>query len=150
MGNKLKGLSGMATSFESRTGRLSCSAAEVYSFVTDIRNMEQFIPAGSITIRKVERESCSFNVTPLGTVNIQLTEKVPNRKVIFSGNALQINDFSLAININGIDNNPAEVGILLSADMNPVLLIVASDPVKRFLETLITEMEKFDGWKEIR
>jgi hypothetical protein len=140
----------MATSFESRTGRLSSSAAEVYSFLTDIRNMEQFIPAGSITSWKVERESCSFNVTPLGTVNIKLTEKEPDRKVVFSGNALQINDFSLAININGIDNNPAEVRILLSADMNPVLLMVASDPVKRFLETLISEMEKFDRWKDVR
>jgi len=32
--------------FESRTGKLSCNAEEVFAFVTDIRNFERFIPGG--------------------------------------------------------------------------------------------------------
>ena len=141
---------GEASSFESRTGRLTCNSAEVYNFLTDIRNMQQFIPSGAISNWKVDRESCSFQVSPLGTVNIRLTEKVVNRKVVFSGNALQVNDFSLIINISGIENQPAEVRVLLNAEMNPLLKMVAADPVRRFLDTLINEMEKFENWNNIK
>jgi carbon monoxide dehydrogenase subunit G len=139
-----------ASYFESRTGRLTGYAGEVYNFLTDIRNMEQFIPSGTVSNLKVDRESCSFHVSPLGAVDIRLTEKVVNRKVVFSGNALQVNDFSLIVNISGEENQPAEVSVLLSAEMNPVLKMVAANPVRQFLETLINEMEKFKGWNDIR
>ena len=32
------------STFESRKGSLSCSPSEVYDFVTDIRNLRQFVP----------------------------------------------------------------------------------------------------------
>jgi hypothetical protein len=34
--------------------------------------------------------------------------------------------------------------------MNPLLKMIAADPVKQFLETLIKEMEKFRDWKNIK
>ncbi|MCJ7449394.1 MAG: hypothetical protein MUO72_17090 [Bacteroidales bacterium] len=139
-----------ASTFESRTGRLTCNAGEVYNFLTDIRNMEQFIPSGTASNWKSDRESCSFRVNPLGDVDIRLTEKVVNKKVVFSGNALQVNNFSLIINISGIENQPAEVRVLLSAEMNPVLKMVAAGPVRQFLDTLINEMEKFKRWNDLK
>ena len=61
--------------FESRTGKLSCTAEEVFDFVTDIRNFEQFIPAATISNWQAEKESCSFSVSMLGTVSFRLAEK---------------------------------------------------------------------------
>ena len=61
--------------FESRTGKLTCNAEEVFDFVTDIRNFEQFIPKGNINNWNAEKESCSFNISMLGTVSVRLTEK---------------------------------------------------------------------------
>ena len=141
---------GEASTFESRTGKLICNAGEVYNFLTDIRNIEHVIPSGTASNWESDRESCSFRVNPLGDVDIRLTEKVLNKKVVFSGNALQVNNFSLIINISGIENQPAEVRVLLSAEMNPVLKMVAAGPVRQFLDTLINEMEKFQGWNDLR
>jgi carbon monoxide dehydrogenase subunit G len=138
------------STFESRTGRLTCNAGEVYNFLTDIRNMEQVIPSGTVSNWKSDGESCSFRVNPLGDVDIRLSEKVVNKKVVFSGNALQVNNFSLIINISGIENQPAEVRILLSAEMNPVLKMIAAGPVRQFLDTLINEMEKFQRWNDLK
>jgi len=138
------------STFKSRTGRLTCNAGEVYNFLTDIRNLEQFIPSGTISDWKSDRDSCNFRVNPLGDVDIHLTEKVENRKVTFTGNALQVNNFSLIVNISGIDNQPAEVMVMLNAEMNPLLQMVAANPVRQFLDTLINEMEKFKGWNDVR
>jgi len=141
---------GEALTFESRTGRLTCSTEEVYNFLTDIRNMEQFLPQGTVSNWKSDGESCSFRVNPLGNVDIRLTEKAVNKKVVFSGNALQVNNFSLIICIGGVENQPAEVRILLSAEMSPLLKMVASGPARQFLDTLINEMEKYNGWNDIK
>lgn len=61
---------------------------------------------------------------------------------------MHINEFTLVLDIIGISDEEAEVKVILSAEMNPFLKMMAAEPVKQFLETLIREMEKFRGWKD--
>jgi carbon monoxide dehydrogenase subunit G len=133
--------------FESRTGRLTCNAEEVFAFVTDIRNFERFIPGGSISNWNAEKESCSFGVSMLGTVSVRLAEKERFTKVVFSGDALKKNDFLLTLNITDNVRDHAEVMILLSAELNPMMKMMAGKPIGQFLERLIDEMEGFRDWK---
>ena len=135
--------------FESRSGSLSCTPKEVFDFVTDIRNFEQFIPEGTIYNWQSAKDTCSFSVSMIGTVSLQIEKKEPYNKVIFSGDALKKNDFSLVLNILENENNNAEVKVLLEADLNPMLKMMANKPILQFLEMPIREMENFNGWKNI-
>ena len=135
--------------FESRSGSLSCTPKEVFDFVTDIRNFEQFIPAGTINNWQSGKDTCSFSVSMIGTVSLQIEKKEPYNKVIFNGDALKKNDFSLVLNILDNANNYAEVKVLLEAELNPMLKLMANKPIIQFLEMLIREMENFKGWKNI-
>jgi carbon monoxide dehydrogenase subunit G len=136
--------------FESRTGILTCTVEEVFNFVTDIRNFERFIPEGKITDWRADKNSGSLNVPMLGTVSMRLTEKEMYNKVVFEGDALKKNDFTLALEIIKSINNTARVKVVINADLNPMLKMMASKPVSQFLEKLITEMESFSDWKNIR
>jgi len=136
--------------FESRQGTLTCTAEEVYDFVTDIRNFEQFINQGTITDWQSERESCSFNVSMIGSVSFRLAEKDMYNKVVFKGEALKKNDFSLMLNIAGDDAGSVVVKVSLSADLNSMLKMMVSKHIDQFLEILIKEMESFRGWKDIK
>lgn len=138
------------SSFESRTGNLDCNAEGVYNFITDIRNFERFIPKDKITNLKIAEDSCSFQMSMLGTVTIRISEKIKPGRVLFSGNALHVNDFSLLLNILSTGTDHSEVKIILSAKINPFLKMIAAEPVRQFLETLIKEMEKFTDWKNIK
>ncbi len=139
-----------ASTFESRIGKIACDSDTFYSFTTDIRNFRQFIPDGTTGNLIIEKESCSFNVSMLGTVKMQISEKLRAERVVFSGNAMQINDFQLIIKIlkSGIDNT--DIRILLSAEMNPFLKMVAAEPIKKLLEAIVVEMEKFRDWNAIK
>jgi hypothetical protein len=134
--------------FESRSGKLKCTSEEAFNFVTDIRNFEQFAPQKSIDGWQAERESCSFTISMIGSVNFRLTEKVKFNKVVFKGNALNKNDFSLVLNISGNVKDLAEVKISLSAELNPMLKLMAAKPIVQFLEMLINGMENFSDWKK--
>jgi carbon monoxide dehydrogenase subunit G len=133
--------------FESRTGTLTCNAEEVFTFVTDIRNFERFIPGGIITNWNAEKESCSFSVSMLGTVAVRLAEKEKYNKVVFSGDALKKNDFLLTLNITDNVGDHAEVKILLRVELNPMMKAMAGKPIGQFLERLINEMEGFRDWE---
>jgi carbon monoxide dehydrogenase subunit G len=138
------------SNFESRPGKLACNAEEAFTFVTDIRNFEQFIPEDSINNWHAERESCSFTVPMLGKVTLRLVEKQKFNKVTFNGDAMKKNDFSLTLNISENNTKEAVVKVLLSADLNPMMKMMASRPIVQFLEMIINEMELFRGWKEIK
>jgi len=132
--------------FESRTGKLSCTTAEVFNFITDIRNFKQFIPEGNIKNWQASANSCSFQVPPIGTANVSLTEKNPNSFVSYSGDALRKNDFKLVVHIFENEKKLTEVRLNLSTDLNPFLKMMAAAPIERFLEKVISEMEKFEKW----
>jgi carbon monoxide dehydrogenase subunit G len=136
------------STFESRSGKLTCNAEEVFAFVTDIRNFERFIPKGTINNWIAEKEWCSFSVSMLGTVTVRLAEKKEYNKVVFTGDAMKKNDFSLVLNISDNNKNPAEVKVTLTADLNPMMKMMATKPIALFLEILIKEMENFRDWRD--
>ena len=138
------------TRFESRTGNLSSTAEECFAFISDIRNFERFIPRESISNWHSDRESCSFSVSILGTVSIRIAQKEEYCKVVFKGDALKKNDFELVLHILDNINKLADVVVVLNADLNPMMKMIAAKPIEQFLEILIKEMENFTGWKEIK
>ena len=136
--------------FESRTGNLSSTAEDCFAFVSDIRNFERFIPRESISNWQSDRESCSFSVSMLGTVSIRIAQKEEYCKIVFKGDALKQNDFELVLHILDNINKLADVIVVLIADLNPMMKMIAAKPIEQFLEMLIKEMENFTGWKEIK
>ena len=135
------------STFESRTGILECNASDVFNFVTDIRNFEQFIPRDKISDVKVSQNTFSFQASLLGIVNISITEKTMYSKIVYSGNTMQVSNFSLVILIDEAENGHSVVKLLVKAELNTFLKMLAAEPINKFLETLICEMEKFNGWK---
>jgi hypothetical protein len=86
----------------------------------------------------------------LGTVTVRLEEKEPFSRVVFSGDAMKKNDFLLTVLITDVNQEQPEIKVNLSADLNPMMKMVAVKPIKRFLEMLVNEMENFRGWKEVK
>jgi hypothetical protein len=136
------------SNFESRSGKLTGTAEAVFAFVTDIRNFGRLAPKGTINNWIADKESCSFNVSVIGTVSVRIAEKEKFSKVIYHGDALKKDDFSLTLHISDNHTKPAEVRIALSADLNPVMKMMVSQPIGQFLEMLINEMESFREWDQ--
>lgn len=135
--------------FESRTGKLTCSAEDFFAFVTDARNFERFVPKGTINAWHASKDYCSFNVSMIGTVAVRISEMIKYSRVVFEGDALKKNDFSLTVDITDNHEKPADIKISLSADLNPMMKMMAPKPINNFLEILVDEMENFGDWKKV-
>jgi carbon monoxide dehydrogenase subunit G len=135
------------STFESRTGRLSCSTGKAFDFLTDLRNLKRFIPVNSISNLVLEADSCSFRVDILGTVRINISEKVRPGKIIYSGIVPQVKDLSMSVDIIENPAGKSDVKLLIRAEMNSFLKLMAAEPIKKMLEKVIDEMEKFRDWE---
>jgi hypothetical protein len=133
--------------FESRVANLSCSPEKFYTFITDIRNFGEFIPLETMKGWKATEDTCSFNISPLGDITLGVELKMPFTRVVFKGNALMTNDFSIIVLVDENHQNTADVKLVLEAELNPILSGMAAGPVQRFLEVIVSEMEKFTRWE---
>lgn len=140
---------GSLTHLESRAAKVSYSPEEVYNFISDISNFRRFIPSGSFSDIDFKHDSCSFNVNNIGTVTVQLKEKILHKKVVFAGNALLQNDFTITLFLEETSGKQSEIKVAFEAEMNPFLKMAAAEPLNNFLETLVNEIEKFEGWNDI-
>jgi len=86
----------------------------------------------------------------LGKVTLRLAQKEKFTKVVFNGDALNKNDFSLTLNFSDGSGNLTNVRAVLNADLNPMMKMMAAKPISQFLEMLINEMEKFRDWKNTK
>ena len=132
--------------FESREGNLQCTPEALFRFVTDLRNFGQFVPGDSVTEWVADADNCSFRVGMIGVVSVRITEREPVTRVVFNGDALKKNDFSLTVDINKSPEDKSIVRLLLEAELNPMLKMVAAKPVSQFLELLVSRMETFGDW----
>lgn len=136
--------------YESRPGKLSCTTDVAFSFITDLRNFGRFVREGTISNWQADRDSCSFNVSAIGKVSVRLIEKTSGQKVVYQGDALSKNDFTINVDLSGSSLGPADVKIYLNASLNPVMKMMADKPIRQFMELLMQEIENFRDWDNIR
>jgi hypothetical protein len=136
--------------YESRPGKLSCTTDVAFSFITDLRNFGRFVREGTISNWQADRDSCSFNVSAIGKVSVRLIEKTSGQKVVYQGDALSKNDFTINVDLSGSSLGPADVKIYLNASLNPVMKMMADKPIRQFMELLMQEIENFRDWDNLR
>ncbi len=136
--------------YESRPGKLSCTADVAFRFITDLRNFGRFVREGTITNWQADKDSCSFNVSVIGSVSVRLIEKTEGRRVVYQGDALSKNDFTINVDLSGDSVTPADVKLFLNANLNPMMKMMADKPIRQFMELLMQEIENFRDWNDLR
>lgn len=136
--------------YESRRGMVSATSAEIFRFITDIRNFEQLIRSDNLTDLSFEADSITFKAGMLGTVDLRISSRTEFSEVCYTGNAMQVKDFTISVVLNEQSGGKTEVRMILSAMLNPLLKMVAADPIRQFLDRIISEMENYRGWQNIR
>jgi carbon monoxide dehydrogenase subunit G len=149
LGDLIKTVMAEISRFESRSASLSCTSVKFYGFITDLRNFGRFIPADIIKNWEADETSCKFIVSGLGDLKLNLAGKEPFSLAKFEGNALMTIDFVLSVIISEDSNARGKVTLVMDAELNPIMKMMASGPIEKFLETLVNEMEQFENWDSV-
>jgi len=124
------------TTFESTVKKIESPQERIYSFLSDFDHFGEVIPKDKISNWQSNGDSCRFTVDPLGEVGLRIVEKEPSKTIKFTAEGKVPFNFFLWIQLKEVAENDTRMKLTIHADMNPMVKMMASKPVKKFLEAL--------------
>ncbi|MDZ7737639.1 MAG: hypothetical protein U5K32_00940 [Bacteroidales bacterium] len=137
------------SSYESRIAKIDAGSAEIFDFVSDMRNFKRFLPEKTVQNWQASADECSFEVTPVGRSMIKIERKDPYNTVKFAGQGMNNTEFYIWVQLKELAEKDTRVKLTIKADLNPGIKLIASKPINDFLEKMVRGMEKFDDWGDI-
>ena len=121
----------------------TCEA--IYDFLIDFNNFKSFAPP-QVQNWQSDCDNCSFSIE--GMTQIELTKGTCTKpsQIIYKSIGKSPLSFDLNINLTNFNDN-CECQIILSADLNPFLKIMAEKPLTNFVNTLVSKLKELKDIK---
>jgi carbon monoxide dehydrogenase subunit G len=135
----------MSRRIESQRVIINCQAEKVFNFLSNFDNFEHLLPE-QVTNWSSTGDSCSFEVKGLATLGLRITSKIPFSSIIMIGEGKLPFGFTIDTLIKQTEAQNCEVQMVINADMNPFIAMMAEKPLQNFIDLLLPrlkqEMEK--------
>jgi len=125
----------------SQTQKVQASASTVYQFLSDFNNIEKLMPS-KVTNWTSTSNTCSFTIQGMATLNMKQGNNVENSLVQMLADGKNPFHYDLNNNIASTGDDSCEVQIVLNADMNPMLAMMAKKPLENFVNILVDRLAK--------
>jgi len=132
---------GNYSQFSSRKAVAKCSNEALYKLITDFRNISKFAALDEF---EAEASHCSFSVSPVGKVDVNIVSSKPCNEVIVKGNTSLTGDVDLRIYIEPVDQSSCAVVINFGLELSPFLRIAFGGQIENMLETLASTIEEHE------
>ena len=124
------------TQFESAIKATPYPAKPVFDFLSDFNNFESFIPHDKISDWSCTGDSCNFKVNGIGNISLKIIDKEFPKTIKYGSDSDTAIDFFFWVQLKEINEKDTRVKLTLKAELNPMMKMVASDPINRFLNIL--------------
>jgi len=114
---------------------------EVFAFVEDFRNFGHLMPA-QVANYKAEYNHCSFDISSMGHVSLEITERIANKSVKASSTGKTPIKFDLLVNLDSTDQHHCRAVVHLNADLSPMLAMLAKSPLNNFINMMAGKLKE--------
>lgn len=124
--------------FTSNWKVINAPADKVFAFLSDLQNLGQLMPEQVINW-KAEADSCSFTIQGMTDLHLKIQERTPNQLISLIPDGKAPFSFSLSSHIRE-NAEVTEVNILLDADLNPMLAMMAKRPLQNLVNIMADKL----------
>ncbi|MEI7595231.1 MAG: hypothetical protein WCK02_05735 [Bacteroidota bacterium] len=129
------------TTIQSKKLTINQIDVKLYEFLKNFNNFEKLMPP-QITNWSSDTSTCNFTIEGMADVSLELGNCIPNSKIIYVSAGKTPFNFDLVTNITTLPDNKTECQIVMNADLNPFLKIMAERPLNNFVNTLIEKLKE--------
>jgi hypothetical protein len=129
---------------ESKTVTAKGSQKNIFDYITDFRNFSGLLPEERLNDLEISREIIRFGLQGLGTVGLVIREKVPYSEVIITATEDSTADFNFRILIRESDTDRSEVNMILQANLNMFLEMIAKEPLQKFADLVVDKLSEVE------
>ncbi|MCE2847098.1 MAG: hypothetical protein LW707_08760 [Sphingobacteriales bacterium] len=123
------------TRIESTTLSVPVSAQVAFAFLSDIGNLGRILPE-QVEGFEAEGDHCSFTIKGMATLGLKIESTQAHSAVVFGSHGKTPFPFTLRADITTTGPDSCAVQLLMDADMNPMLKMLAERPLGNFLNML--------------
>jgi hypothetical protein len=131
----------MGKKMESGVTPIDRPVSEVYNFLNDFNNFSHLMPEQVVNWQATS-DNCSFEIKGLATLGMRIIERVPNSKIVMKSEGKLPFDFFLNANLTSITENSSNAQLIIEADMNPFISMMAEKPLANFVNVLALKLKE--------
>jgi len=131
----------MSKRIESELTLINRPASEIYAFLNDFNNFSQLMPE-QVANWQATVDSCSFEIKGLATVGLRIVERIPGSKIVMKSEGKLPFDFLLNSLLTPSGESSCKVQLVIDADMNPFISMMAEKPLANFVNALATRLKE--------
>jgi hypothetical protein len=117
------------------------SQEKIYSFLSNFNNFGKLMPEQVINWQSTET-TCSFTIKGMTDLSMQIKERIPNHTILVSSYGKTPFDFELKCAFDAIDELKTQSQLSFFADLNPMLIMMASKPLENFVNMLNAKLKQ--------
>lgn len=129
------------TSFKSDIITINRSPEELFAFLSDFNNFEKLMPE-QVTNWQSTNESCSFTIQGMADLAMKMGQQTEFSQITYNSDGKKPFAFDLNTHFNSLDTNQTETQIILNADLNPMLKMMAGRPLQNFVNLLVNKLKE--------
>lgn len=126
---------------ESRKVNVEKSAEDLCGFLSKVENFEQLMPENISKFEVLSESSFIFALKGMPEIGLEVKEVDSPQKVSLGAISDKI-PFNLTGNIEETNTDNSDVTLVFSGDFNPMMAMMIKGPITKFLETLVSNLEK--------
>lgn len=126
----------MNTTFESSVKSVSYAPETIYNLLCDFNNFSDVIQNQKVKDWESTTDTCRFKVEGVGEVGLRIIDREPFSTIKYTADGKTPFNFYLWVQIKEVAGNDSRIKLTIKADMNPMMKMVASQPIQKFLDML--------------
>ncbi|HLO60587.1 MAG TPA: hypothetical protein VK179_17690 [Bacteroidales bacterium] len=131
----------------SKTGKANAKQEVVFNYISDFRNFANLLPADRLENTEITKDSIRFTLPGMGDIGLKIAEEHPFDQLVINAIEGTAADFTFWINILPMVENASQVNVILNANLNMFMEMMAKGPLQQFLDLMIDKVEhiKFEA-----
>ncbi len=128
------------TNIESKSVLIAVTAETLYQYLGNFNNFQHLMPP-QVSRWKSTDDSCSFNIQNMADIELRMEEKLPFEKIRMVASGSTPVSLSMTWKFHSLEQE-TETRLLLEADLNPMLAMMAKAPLTNFVNLLVDKLKE--------
>jgi carbon monoxide dehydrogenase subunit G len=128
------------TEIKSEHINIQNSAQNIFHFLSDFNNFEKLMPEQVVNWQST-KESCSFTIKGMASLEMRQQSVVEFSEINLVSEGKSPFPFTLSCFLNE-QGNSTDAQMILNADLNPMLKMMAKKPLQNFVNLLVGKLKE--------
>lgn len=120
--------------------KVNAAPTSVFEWLSDMNNIGKLMPS-QITNWKSDVDTSSYTINGMADINMKISTREPNSKIVMSSVGKNPFDFEISIHINPSDDI-STVQLKFNGEINPFLKMMVEKPLTNFIDLLGNNLQK--------